>query len=96
MSLSPVIMGTCAAENRRRKQEERKKSQTTCKKDEEEGKIIEENENSNYNKKSGRAKNEYIHPVRTIKIKIDYKTQYSQQEKLKQWFGKLSFCLQVC
>ena len=27
----------------------------------------------------------------TIKIKIDHKTQYSQQEKLKQWFETCCF-----
>ena len=41
------------------------------KKDEEEGKIVEENENSNFIKKCGRAKKEYIYPVPTIKIEID-------------------------
>ena len=60
-------------------------------KDEEKGKIVEENENSNYNKKSGRAKKEYLHPGRNMKIKIDYKDQYLQQEKLKQWFGTFRF-----
>ena len=88
-------MARRAAENRRRKQEERKKAKRR-KKDEEEGKIVEENENSNYNKKSGRVKKEYIHPVRTIKIKIDYKDQYSQQEKLKQWFGTCRFVYNKC
>ena len=42
--------GRCAAENRRRKLEECKKTKR-CKKDEEKGKIVEENENSNYNLK---------------------------------------------
>ena len=56
----------------------------------EEGKV-EVNENSNCNTKRGQAKKKYIHPVRTIKIKIDYKTQYSQQEKLQQWFGTCRF-----
>ena len=60
--------GRRAAENRRRK---------------EEGKIVEENEYSNYDKKYRRTKKEYIYPERAIKIQIDYKAQYSQQEKLK-------------
>ena len=29
--------------------------------------------------------------MRSIKIKIDYKTQYSQQGKLQQWFGNCRF-----
>ena len=58
-------------------------------------KIVEENENSNYNKNHGRVKKEYIHPVRTIKIEINYKDQYTQQEKLKEWF-KTSFFYNKC
>ena len=77
--------GRSAADNRRRKREERKKAKPS-KKDEEERKI-EENENSNYYKKCGRTKKEYIHPVRTIKIIIDYKTKYLLQKKLQEWFG---------
>ena len=49
--------GRHAAQDRRRKPAERKKSQTT-QEDEQEGKIVEENENSNYNKKHGLVKKE--------------------------------------
>ena len=34
--------------------------------------------------------------MRTIKIKIDYKTQCSQQEKLQQWFETCHFVYNKC
>ena len=69
-------------------EESKKAKKAKCsKKDEKLEKIVEENVNSNYNKKRGRGKKEYIYLVRTIKIKINYKAQYSQQDKLHQWFG---------
>ena len=96
MSLSLVIMAGVQLKIEEESKKNPKKVKRR-KKDEEEGKIVKENENSNYNLKSGRVKKEYLHLVRIIKIKIDYKTQYSQQEKSTAVVWNLSFCLQqVC
>eukprot|EP00122_Pirum_gemmata_P000387 Pgem_evm3s340 len=78
-------------------QEEKKNKRR--KKDEEETNFFENNndKNSSFNKKSGRVnKKDYLHPIRSNKIKIGFQTHYTQQEKVELWFGICRFVYNKC
>ena len=94
MSLLLVIMGDV-----QQKIEESKinaKKAERRKKEKEAGKIVEENENSNYDKKAIELRWNIYSLCELLRKKIDYKTQYSQQEKLQQLFGTCRFVYNKC